>query len=302
MGSSRERPSTRERSSSRERSTSRDRTSPSPEGRSWRASLRKRFRGGPAACALLACASLLLPKVALALVAFGVLMALAAALLHLGTPSWLLEGELRLGDGALRFRRPGQVRSDASLQGRAVAVDLLAQRGVWDVTLFDERGRSMELRLAELERASLLAALGLDGAPPAAVFPARGPFGLRGLLAMGGALAATAVLVRLLGPRLDEGDRVAWALVVAAVVWAPVLVARVVSRVVRVGKDGLVVSYGLAARRVIDLADVSVEPAGVFVQIFRGDELVDTVECSSPRAARELEKSLEAWRSRAARA
>ncbi len=282
-----------------------DRPSPTSsqalEGRSWRASLRRRFRFAPGLCALVACGALAVPNMTIALVAFAAAMALAAALVHLGTPSWLLEGELRLAEGALRFRRPGQVRSDASLHGRAVAVDLLAQRGVWDVTLFDERGHSMELRMAELERASLLAALGLDGAPPAAVFPARGPFGLRGLLAMGGALAATAVLVRLLGPRLDEGDRVAWALVVAAVVWAPVLVARVVSRVVRVGKDGVVVSYGLAARRAIDLADVSVEPAGVFVQIFRGDELVETVECSSPRAARELEKSLEIWRARSNR-
>ena len=263
--------------------------------RSWRATARVPIPGVPAIVAGVGALALLAPKPSLALAAFAALSAVAALLAHFGGPARSVPGELRLGETGLRFRREGQSRGGVALQGEVVAVDLVSQRGVWDVTLFDAGGRSSAVRLAELERASLLATLGLDGAPSASQFAARGPFGKQGFAVLGAALVATGVVARLLGSRLDEGDRVAWALVIAAAVWAPVLVARVVQRVVRVGRDGVVVR-SLAGRRAIALDEVELEAAGVCVQIFKNDALVETVECSSPRAARDLEKALDTWR------
>ncbi len=266
-----------------------------PTARSWRATARVPIPGVPAVVAGLGALSLLAPKPTIGLALFAAFSAVAAVLAHFGGPSRSMPGELRLGETGLRFRREGRSRGGVALQGAVVAVDLVPQRGVWDLTLFDAGGRSIAVRLAELERASLLATLGMDGAPYASQFAVRGPFGKHGFAVLGAALVATGILARMLGARLDEGDRIAWALVIAAAVWAPVLVARVVQRVVRVGRDGVVVR-GLAGRRAISIDEVGLEAAGVFVQIFKNDALVETVECSSPRAARDLEKALDTWR------
>jgi hypothetical protein len=269
--------------------------------------LRVRVRWLPLVFVAAAFASLAVPRMPLALALFTALLgagAGAVVLLH-GGPSRLVEGELRTGsrnsEGSgegLKFRRTGASRTRASEAiGTVVAVDLTPRAGVWDMTLFDRAGRSLEVRIAELERSSLLATIGLDGAPRVSQFRVRGPFGARGLVALGAALVGSAVLARLVGPRLDDGDRVAWALVLAAVVWAPVLVARVVQRVLRIGEDGVVVR-GLGGARTFGLEEARLEAAGVFVQIFRGESLVETLECSTPHAAREAARAFDAWRRR----
>jgi hypothetical protein len=172
----------------------------------------------------------------------------------------------------------------------------------WMVTLFDVRGRELNIELPELEHGVLVRELGFQGLPTGS-FELRTPMTWPMGAALLGTAAGAGLLLRLLAPNLLGGEKLPWIVLGLVIAAIALVVVHVFRREIRMGVAGVHVVTPVR-RTMFPFDRTSLKATNHFVQILDGDEVVATFECASSRAATQVETARAQWmdRARAAKA